>query len=217
MAAAPLLSGLSDVLATRKFFMRLIGQLDLMRCSHCGVDSPTLPLVHNMQTKAVDGSNPRHWGVYVCRRCGGAILAYGGAMNDRVLGIFPAMSSVEETVPGTAREYLVQAMNSRHAPAGAVMLAASSVDAMLKAKGLDAGSLYSRIDKAAADHLITSDMAAWAHDVRLEANGQRHADGNFSLPTSVDADRVIDFAKALAELLFVLPARVSRGRASAGS
>ncbi|MGH8128750.1 MAG: DUF4145 domain-containing protein [Gammaproteobacteria bacterium] len=108
-------------------------------------------------------------------------------------------------------------MNSRHAPAGAVMLAASSVDAMLKAKGYSEGSLYSRIDQAASDHLITSDMAAWAHDVRLEANDKRHADSAATLPTSADASRVIDFARALAEFLFVLPARVSLGRSSAGA
>lgn len=105
-------------------------------------------------------------------------------------------------------------MNSRHAPAGAVMLAASSVDAMLKAKGYSEGNLYGRIDQAASDHLITSDMAAWAHDVRLEANGQRHADSDTALPTSADASRVIDFARALAEFLFVLPARVSLGQRS---
>jgi hypothetical protein len=91
------------------------------------------------------------------------------------------------------------------------MLAASAVDSLLKAKGYDSGSLYSRIDKAAADHLITTEMAAWAHDVRLEANGQRHADAELALPTTVDADRVIDFAKALAEFLFVLPAKVAKG------
>jgi len=91
------------------------------------------------------------------------------------------------------------------------MLAASAVDAMLKEKGYLAGSLYSRIDKAATDHVFTSDMAAWAHDVRLDANDQRHADEQSSLPVEDDARRVIDFALALAEILFVLPSRVARG------
>jgi hypothetical protein len=39
------------------------------------------------------------------------------------------------------------------------MLSASAVDAMLKVKGYKSGSLYSRIDKAAEDHMITSEMA----------------------------------------------------------
>lgn len=100
---------------------------------------------------------------------------------------------------------------SINAPAGAVMLAASAVDAMLKEKKYLEGSLYSRIEKAAADHLITQDMANWAHEVRLDANDQRHADEARSLPTQADAKRAIDFAAALGTFLYVLPARVRRG------
>jgi len=91
------------------------------------------------------------------------------------------------------------------------MLAASSVDSMLKLKGYMEGSLYERIEKAVADHLITQDMAKWAHEVRLDANDQRHADEAASLPSQDDAQRVIDFASALAAFMFVLPNRVQRG------
>ena len=96
------------------------------------------------------------------------------------------------------------------------MLAASSVDSMLKIKGYKENSLYSRIEQAAKDHLITVDMAKWAHDVRLDANDQRHADDNASLPSVEDAKRCVDFAQALAQFIFVLPARVQRGIAEAG-
>jgi hypothetical protein len=92
------------------------------------------------------------------------------------------------------------------------MAAASAVDAMLKEKGLTEGSLYSRIDAAAEAHLITNEMKAWAHEVRLDANDQRHADLQAPLPDADDARRVIDFADALAMFLFVLPNRVNRGR-----
>ena len=91
------------------------------------------------------------------------------------------------------------------------MLAASAVDASLKLKGYANGSLYARIEKAVEDHLITKDMAQWAHAVRLDANDQRHADQAATLPTPDDARRVIDFAAALADILFVLPSRVQRG------
>ncbi len=94
------------------------------------------------------------------------------------------------------------------------MLAASAVDAMLRLKGLVDGSLNSRIDKAAKDHLITEDMALWAHDVRLDANATRHVDPQASPPTFDDAKRVANFAQTLADLLFVLPERVTRGRKS---
>ena len=82
---------------------------------------------------------------------------------------------------------------------------------MLRAKGYRDGSLDARIEKAANDHLITSEMSKWAHDVRLDANDPRHADEQLALPSSDDAVRVIDFASALAELLFVLPGRINRG------
>lgn len=96
------------------------------------------------------------------------------------------------------------------------MLAASAIDAMLKERGLLEGSLYARIDTAAAGHLITADMALWAHSVRLDANDQRHADPVANLPTEVDATRCIEFASALADVLFVLPSRVKRGLEAGG-
>ena len=92
------------------------------------------------------------------------------------------------------------------------MLAASAVDAMLKTKGKKDGSLYQRIDQAAAEHLITSEMALWAHEVRLDANDQRHSDEQADLPNEDDAKRSIGFAAALGEFLFALPARVAAGR-----
>ena len=92
------------------------------------------------------------------------------------------------------------------------MLAASAVDAMLKAKGLSQGKLYARIKEAQSQNLITAEMAAWAHEVRLEANDQRHADEDADLPNETDARKCVEFVQALAQFLFVLPSRVARGR-----
>jgi len=91
------------------------------------------------------------------------------------------------------------------------MLAASSVDAMLKAKGYTKGTLNERIDLAAQKHLITDEMAQWAHEVRLDANEPRHADQKAPMPDEEEAKKAINFTKALAEFLFVLPSMVSRG------
>src|SRR5207249_7822249 len=92
-----------------------------------------------------------------------------------------------------------------------VMLAASAVDAMLKSKGYKDGSLNARINQAVKDHLITEDMGKWAHDVRLDANDQRHVDEESDLPSEADAKRVVEFTKSPALFLFVLPAMVTRG------
>ena len=90
-------------------------------------------------------------------------------------------------------------------------MCASAIDAMLKDKGLKEGRLYDRIDQAATKHLITPDMAKWAHQVRLDANDQRHADEAAPLPSQKDAGLCLSFALALAEVLYVIPARVTRG------
>jgi hypothetical protein len=124
---------------------------------------------------------------------------------------FPSAKAVKEEIPERPRAFLQQALESLNAPSGAVMLAASAVDAMLKLKNYTDGSLYSRIENAAADGAITKDMSNWAHQVRLDANDQRHADPAASLPSSNDASRSIDFALTLAEILFVLPSRVQKG------
>lgn len=120
-------------------------------------------------------------------------------------------TSIKEDIPDRPRVYLQQALESLHAPAGAVMLAAAAVDSMLKLKGYSDGTLCSRIDKAASEHLLTKEMALWAHEIRLDANAQRHADEKVELPTEDEAKRTTDFALALAEFLFVLPSRVQRG------
>ena len=83
------------------------------------------------------------------------VTAWALKINEKVEEWFPAAQSVNESIPERPRAYLQQAMESMHAPAGAVMLAASAVDAMLKMKGLTDGNLYTRIDKAAKDHIIT--------------------------------------------------------------
>jgi hypothetical protein len=54
-------------------------------------------------------------------------------------------------------------------------------------------------------------MAKWAHEVRLGANDERHADEESDLPDDGDAKKTVDFALALAEFLFVLPSRVEEG------
>ncbi|MBD2714743.1 DUF4145 domain-containing protein [Microvirga sp. STR05] len=196
----------------------LAQQLVISRCPHCGVDSPTLEsiLSNPIETYNVEGANLRYWRVYRCVRCGSLVTAATrGHISSPVTEIYPAPILVDDAIPNIARAYLTQAINSINAPAGAVMLCASSVDAMLKEKGYVKGSLYARIDQANKDHLITDGMKEWAHEIRLDANDQRHADQNAILPSITDAQRVIKFTQAFGEFLFVLPARIERGKADA--
>lgn len=202
----------------KEYDIRLSSNLELLKCPHCGVDKPNLSHL-GLDSLLSDhlGSSKRHWKTYVCSRCGGVVLAYSSSSNkhnlNHVDGYFPnAQESLSSSIPAEAREYLIQAQDSiTIAPAGSIVMSASSIDAMLKAKRYEKGSLSIRIKEAVDKHLITPDMAAWAHEVRLDANAQRHADNGIGLPTSTDARNTFSFAQALAEFLFVLPARVKQG------
>ena len=183
----------------------------LDRCPHCSVANPNLRRQHHLETNNHAGNVRRIWAIYVCGTCGGVVSAWSIQHNQEAIEHFPQSASVDDDIPERPKAFLRQAQESLHAPAGAVMLAASAVDAMLKQRGYTDGSLYARIEKAAADHVLTSEMAPWAHAVRLDANDQRHADEAALLPTTEDAKRVLEFALALGEYLFVLPSRIARG------
>lgn len=189
--------------------------LDLDRCPHCGVDRPHLVYVGGSDAADYQGVR-RFWGFYRCSRCAGITIATAPEWNKEIRKVFPSAGvSLSDDIPQRARSFLRQAVDSLRSPSGAVMLAASAVDAMLKAANLKSGSLFERINQAADQHLITPEMAQWAHDIRLDANDQRHADESAPLPTQEDAERVIEFALALGQFIFVLPARVRRGIQSA--
>lgn len=191
---------------------KIAKQLDLPRCPHCGVDTPTLTAQANCEGAGAHAKYLRLWYIYICARCGGAILAGAPKGQSEVYELYPSVREAHSDLPERARAYLQQAIDSQAAPVGAVMLAASAVDSMLKARGLKTGTLYARIDQAKDENLITSEMAAWAHEVRLDANENRHADETIPMPSIQDAQRAIDFAEALGQFLFVLPSRVRRGR-----
>lgn len=183
----------------------------LDRCPHCSVAKPNLRKQYHTETNDHAGGTRRTWGIYVCGTCGAIVSAWAHQHNQEVIEYFPQSSSVDKDIPERPKAFLKQAQESLHAPAGAVMLAASAVDAMLKHRKYAEGSLYSRIEKAVEEHLLTPEMASWAHAVRLDANDQRHADDAATFSTPEDAKRVLEFALALGEYLFVLPARIKRG------
>jgi hypothetical protein len=192
------------------------GRLELGRCPHCGIDVPNLSQYGHHSLTATNNPN-KLWAVYGCNRCAGIVVAYARIWDDEIRELWPKPIEISEHLPERAREYLRQAINSKSSPVGCVMLAASAVDAMLKAKGLSDGTLFARIGQAARDHLITDEMARWADQIRLDANDQRHADEQASLPTTEDAAGTIEFVQALAQFMFILPARVKRGLEVAGS
>lgn len=188
------------------------GVLEEGRCPHCNVATPLLSGVHAFHSGNANGTSKYKWRVYVCSRCGFPTVGGCTAGAPFIELVFPKRARVADEIPEKPRSFLTQATESIHAPSGAIMLCASSVDAMLKEKGLKTGNLYSRIEAAAKSHLVTQEMAVWAHEIRLDANDERHADDTAPLPTEEDARKAIAFTSALAEFLFVLPTKIERGR-----
>ena len=191
----------------------LDSQLALDKCPHCSVDKPNLQ-AHGTQFDTYNFNNSVHrrWKNYICARCGGVVLA-GTDPDDRdftITEMYPESKALHKAIPKTAREYLTQAMNSIQAPAGAIMLAASAVDAMLKDQKFTGSSLLSRIKQATENGTIPSSLGTWSEKVRLESS-EDPGDPGFKMPSQKDARQVIDFTLVLAEYMFVLPQKVQKG------
>jgi hypothetical protein len=132
--------------------LMLQNTLALESCPHCGIAHPYIGMQnqqgHWVQTFAHDGKR-RMWAIYACSSCGKLVVATGdGGPGREVTEIYPVPKSVAEEIPEKPKEFLRQAYQALSIPAGAVMLCASAVDAMLKEKGYEKGSLNDRIDEA---------------------------------------------------------------------
>lgn len=200
------------------------------RCPQCGVAKPLLQKIdkaHKHYTNS-DTYDPQEYWYFTtrCSSCENHVLFYGKRPEPDVksdsepegLSIvrsFPELEQASDELPPMALKFFQQALESRHAPDGALMLAASSIDSMLKDKGFTEGSLFTRIGDATKSGLLTAEMEAWAHEIRLSANEPRHADDDFEGATTEDAEQIIAFAKALGEYLYVLPSRVRRWQSKA--
>ena len=189
---------------------RLVG---LTRCPQCGVAHPEMEVMWRSDCiiPREESGYGYNWATYKCTSCRLLVLAQsqlGNQGTTEIERVYPEAESVEEDIPERARNYLEQAVGSIHAPDGAAMLAGSAVDAMLKDKGLIEGSVYKRIDQAVEQHILTKEMGAWAHDVRLGSNRPRHADTDDPHVTTDEARQAIEFAKTLGTVLFVLPNRI---------
>lgn len=191
---------------------QLSTSLLLERCPHCALAQPQLARINERENNRRGGH--RRWGVYECLACGGLVVAAARAGDPAhvIVECYPAApNDLPDTIPTRPREYLRQARDLLAQPTGSVMLSASAVDAMLNEKGLKDGRLYERIHAAVTQRLISEDMAQWAHQVNLDPNDPRYVDERGTMPSIEDAQRCLSFALTLADILFVLPGRVTRG------
>lgn len=187
------------------------------RCPYCGVTSPLLVRRWTSQDPIPrsDGLPLSRWQANSCSACGGVVLFKGqegsSVANPSIVSVNPEPKTAHEDIPQPARAFLQQAYETLHAPDAAAVMAGSAVDGMLKARDLTEGSLYSRIDEALKQNILTQGMADWAHEVRLGSNRPRHADADKPHVSTSEAKQSVEFAEALGFFLFVLTARIDRG------
>ncbi len=186
----------------------------ISRCPHCGTGRPQIALLADHGVRGT-----RRWAVFAATCCGGLLLAQGveGTItnNAPIEYLYPEVKQAAIEIPERARRYLQQAFETLHAPDAAAVMAGSAVDAMLKHHELVEGSVYSRIDEAVDQHILTADMGKWAHEVRLGSNRPRHSDKENPHVSPQQARQSVEFAEALGHFLFVLSSRVNRGIAEA--
>jgi hypothetical protein len=193
----------------------------LRKCPHCSVASPNLVAVFwtGQPTPRSDAGVARYWGSYRCTSCGSLVSATATSYDSQgrypVSEYFPSSRTAAEDIPPIARTFLQQAFDTLHAPDASAVMAGSAVDAMLKERGYKDGSLYSRIDKALKDNLLTKGMAEWAHSVRLGSNRPRHADEDRPHVSPDEAKQSVEFADALGQFLYVLTAKIDAGMVAA--
>ena len=189
----------------------------LRKCPHCSVANPNLVATFwpGQQTPRSDGGLAYFWGCYRCTSCGSLVTARARTIEPQgrcpVSDYYPTSRTAAEDIPQIARTFLQQAFDTLHAPDAAAVMAGSAVDAMLKERGYKEGSLYSRIDQALKDNLLTKGMAEWAHAVRLGSNRPRHADEGNPHVSPDEASQSVEFADALGQFLYVLTAKIDAG------
>lgn len=196
------------------------------KCPRCSRSHPSFTVVHQPRPVSLSRLGETGWnyfvGVYSCNTCLGSVLAESDPTKNTNFGdtrplqcVFPEVPNIAETIPEKPRRFLSDAQNSLSASSASIMASCSAIDAMLKErdvkrKGADGKdrSLYKRIEVAVDEGILTKEMADWAHKVRLDANDQRHADEDAELPSEKDAKNVLELARTLAEILFVVPAKL---------
>ena len=199
----------------------------LPQCPRCKRANPTLTKVYGPHKLQVveNGTISNVWvSTFQCTSCHRAMLAETpkAAFSDMgrevpVQHVFPEAQTVHADIPDRPRQFLSDALASLSAPTSSIMASASAIDAMLKERGIgrkdEAGkerSLAKRIKDAVDAGVLTKEMSEWADKVRLDANDQRHADEDAPLPTGEGARNVFELAEALAEILFVIPAKLKK-------
>jgi len=200
-------------------------------CPHCGTKRVAFTI--RSQTNWKRDCSPYLWDTFAtCGCCDRGVVA-----TFKISGItIPPSECLEQQTPITLRE-IAPALPDTGAPshtpenvarffeqamanlpnnwdaAGAMFRKALDTGLKHRFPGIT-GTLFTRIKKAAKKHELTSDLAAWAHQIRLNGNKAAHEEELFS---QQDAKRLSVFTEMVLRYLFTLPGMLDQARSESES
>tara|TARA_B100000315_G_scaffold227984_1_gene236318 strand:+ start:1137 stop:1814 length:678 start_codon:yes stop_codon:yes gene_type:complete len=127
----------------------------------------------------------------------------------------PDIPDAPEHLPENVEQFFNEAIdNLKTGPNAAGAMLRKSVDVGLKIIAPKVkGTFFQRIDKLAEDGKITTDLAKWAHKVRLEGNDASHEVDPFK---PEEAEKLYRFTDLLLRYLFTLPGMLEEYQAVNG-
>ncbi|WP_429498924.1 DUF4145 domain-containing protein [Robbsia andropogonis] len=195
-------------------------------CPHCGTKKLAFELLY-----AAMPANLPHWNGYtVCQICSrGTSLLIAGRLDISPMQIKGNLAPhfhvvmwwpqgeepvAPDYVPaGVAKAFEEGARSLRNAsPNAAVAMFRRAVDVGLKlmAPDLTTNVMAHRIDALAKDGRLNKDLAAWAHEVKLDGNAALHDIEEFDFHVAQQLEK---FTEMLLMYLFTLPGMIQAKRA----
>lgn len=198
-------------------------------CPYCGTKSVAFTVVCQ---RRVEGHDRRDTLAY-CGQCDRGIFTSfnppGGYSPESLLNpdnrhlldppkIAPSLPSTDAPryVPENVRLYYRQAMENLAGSwdaAGSMFRKALEVGLKEKFPEMK-GTLFERIVELAEQHKRTSELADWAHQIRIDGNDAAHDEDPF---TGEEANRLQAFTRLVFTCLFELPGMLKEAREEAPS
>ena len=197
-------------------------------CPHCGTKKVALAIQHEF--KCV--KHPSQWWdtLAICGQCSRGVLAtFATPRNNPPIGLIngggglaklisisperPDTNAPKHTPPNVSAFFKQGKENeaSGHWDAAGAMFR-KALDTGLKAKFPEMNrswSLKKRIEAAAADHRLTSELAEWAHQIRDLGNDAAHEEEPF---LEGEARDMAAFTDLVLQYMFTLPGALQAAR-----
>ena len=188
-------------------------------CPYCGTKSVAFTIHYEDSTGYKDG-HKWHWNTFAkCGYCRHGIVAQFLTFSPEtppsspdpeagveLLRIYPSLpeNGAPEHTPENVALFFKQAMDNlpKNWDAAGSMFR-KALDTGLTSKFPEiTGKLYDRIKEAEKQQKLTPELAAWAHQIRLDGNDAAHKEKPFE---EEDAKNLCEFTRLVFYYLFTLP------------